>query len=252
MGERHFLVVGGTRGIGRALVRHLVDARGNCVSVLGRNPGAEIDAPNLTQYPVDVTDRNSLRSCVDRAVARYGKLACAVFMQRHRGAEDEFETDLDVALGATKDAIDYIVSKRWLCGGDGQSASIVLVSSIADRYVAPEQSAGYHVGKAGISQMARYYALALGPLGIRVNAVSPCVVAKDEAKEFYETNKWLVDRFRKFIPLGRMGTPQDIVNAIEFLAGEQASYITGQNIVIDGGLTLRSHESLLRDFSREE
>jgi len=135
---------------------------------------------------------------------------------------------------------------------DGQSNSIVLVSSIADRYVAPEQSLGYHLAKAGFSQLARYYALELGPLGIRVNSVSPCVVAKDEAREFYDKNEWLVDRYKKFIPLGRMGKPEDIVNAIMFLAGEQASYITGQNIVVDGGLTLRSHESLIRDLPREE
>lgn len=96
--------------------------------------------------------------------------------------------------------------------------------------------------------MARYYALVLGPMGIRVNSVSPWVVAKDEGKEFYDKNKWLVDSFSRLIPLGRMGKPQDIAIPIMFLASEQASYIIGQNIAIDGGLTLRSHESLIRDF----
>ena len=124
----------------------------------------------------------------------------------------------------------------------------MLVSSIADRYVAPEPSLGYHLGKAGLSQLARYYALVLGPMGIRVNSVSPWVVAKDEGKEFYDKNKWLVDSFSRLIPLGRMGKPQDIAIPIMFLASEQASYIIGQNIAIDGGLTLRSHESLIRDF----
>lgn len=127
-----------------------------------------------------------------------------------------------------------------------------MVSSIADRYVAPEQPLDYHLGKAGFTQLARYYALQLGPLAIRVNVVSPCVVAKDEASEFFDRNEWLVGRYQKFIPLGRMGRPQDIVNAIMFLASDQASYITGQNLVVDGGLTLRSHESLLRDMPREE
>jgi NAD(P)-dependent dehydrogenase (short-subunit alcohol dehydrogenase family) len=174
-----------------------------------------------------------------------------VFLQRHRAGKDEFDMELAVALRATKHAIDHLVQRRCF-SDDGRSNSIVLVGSIADLYVAPEQSLGYHIGKAGLSQLARYYALELGPMGIRVNTVSPCVVAKDEAREFYDKNEWLADRFRKFIPLGRMGKPQDIVNAIMFLASEQASYITGQNIVVDGGLTLRSHESLLRDFPREE
>ena len=74
-------------------------------------------------------------------------------------------------------------------------------------------------------------------------------VEKDSGKEFYEKSKTLVDWLDHFIPLGRMGKSQDIENAIMFLADEGASYITGQNIVIDGGLTLRSHESMIREFS---
>jgi NAD(P)-dependent dehydrogenase (short-subunit alcohol dehydrogenase family) len=249
MAERHFLVVGGTRGIGRSLVQHLVGGEGNCVSALGRNPSLDVQSPRLTHYAVDVSNREALLWSLDQAVERYGKLTCVAFIQRHRAGKDDFDMELTVALSATKNAIDHLVDRRYFFAG-GQSNSIVLVSSIADRYVAPEQSLGYHLGKAGLSQLARYYALALGPSGIRVNSVSPCVVAKDEARAFYDKNAWLVDRFRTLIPLGRMGKPQDIVNAIMFLAGEQASYITGQNIVVDGGLTLRSHESLIRDFPR--
>lgn len=230
------------------LVKHLVGGEGNCVSVLGRNPSLDVQSPKLAHYVVDVSNREALLSSLDQAVKRYGKLACVVFLQRHRAGKNEFDMEMTVALSATKTAIDHLVDQRCF-SADGPH-SIVLVSSIADRYVAPEQSLGYHLGKAGISHLARYYALALGPLGIRVNSVSPCVVAKDEAREFYDKNEWLVDRFRKYIPLGRMGKPQDIVNAIMFLAGEQASYITGQNIVVDGGLSLRSHESLIRDFSQ--
>ncbi len=250
MAEGHFLVVGGTYGIGRALVKHLLDRKDNCVSVIGRNPGMDVESPRLTQYAVDVSNSGALLSSLDQAVERFGKLSCVVFLQRHRAKGDEFEMELTVALLATKNAIEHLVGRSYF-SGDVQSNSIVLVSSIADRYVAPEQSLGYHLGKAGLSQLARYYALELAPMGIRVNSVSPCVVAKDEARDFFESNEWLVDRFSKFIPLARMGKPQDIVNAIMFFSSEQASYITGQNIVVDGGLTLRSHESLVRDFPRE-
>jgi len=250
MPEKHFLIIGGTRGIGRALVKHLAGNSGNRISVLGRNPAADADSPAQTQYAVDVKDQAALISCLDQAVARHGKIDCAVFMQRHRGGKEDFDTDLAVALTATRNAIDHLVDQQYF-SDNHPSNSIVLVSSIADRYIAPEQSLGYHVGKAGFSQLARYYALKLGAKGIRVNTVSPCVVAKDEAKNFYDANEWLVDRFRTAIPLGRIGTPLDIVNAIMFLAGDQSSYITGQNIVVDGGLTLRSHESLIREFPLE-
>lgn len=126
-----------------------------------------------------------------------------------------------------------------------------MVSSIADHYIAPEQDLGYHVSKAGLAQLARYYALQLGNQGIRVNVVSACVVIKAAAQEYYLQNSWITDRFERFIPLGRAGTSQDIIKVIMFLAGDQASYITGQNITVDGGLTLRSHESIIRDFPKE-
>jgi NAD(P)-dependent dehydrogenase (short-subunit alcohol dehydrogenase family) len=251
MTERHFLVVGGTRGIGRALVNRLVAEENNSVSVLGRSRGSDVSSSRLTYYAVDVSNREALLLSLDQAVTSYGKLACVIFLQRHRALNEEFDFELTVALSATKNAIDHLVKQRHF-SSDGQANSIVLVSSVADRYVATEQSLGYHVCKAGFTHLARYYALALGPVGLRVNSVAPCVVAKDEAKEFWDNTEWLVDRYTKLIPLGRMGTPQDIVNAILFLASDQASYITGQNLVVDGGLTLRSHESLIREFPQRE
>jgi NAD(P)-dependent dehydrogenase (short-subunit alcohol dehydrogenase family) len=247
MAETHFLVVGGTRGTGRALVEYLASRESLCVSAFGRSTNPNFQLPNLTQYTVDVSNREALLSCLDQAVACYGKFTCVIFLQRHRADKDEFDIELTVALSATKNAIDHLVDQRHF-SSDGQTNSIILVSSVADRYVAPEQSLGYHIAKAGVSQLARYYALTLGPLGIRVNSVSPCIVEKKEAKVFYQTNEWLVDRYKKFVPLGRMGKPQDIINAIMFLASEQASYITGQNIVVDGGLMLRTHEWLLRNM----
>lgn len=242
----HFLIVGGTRGIGRALVEHL-SATGHRVSVFGRRPNPAHDSPEVVHSAVDVMDQEALLSGIDEAVSRFGKIQCAVFLQRHRGDDGGIEADVAVALGATSVAMEHMVERSYFDAG--RSPSVVLVSSVADRYVGPEQPLGYHVAKAGLSQLARYYALKLGPSGVRVNAVSPCVVLKPEAAEFYGKHQALVRRYEQFIPLGRMGTPADIAGAIMFLAGESAAYITGQNIVVDGGLTLRSHESLIRDLS---
>jgi NAD(P)-dependent dehydrogenase (short-subunit alcohol dehydrogenase family) len=250
MADRHFLVVGGTRGTGQALVQHLLRTESNLVSVFGRTHDGSAH-PRLASYPVDVADAAALRSALDSAVAKQGKLDCVIFMQRNRAENDAFETDLSVALTATKNAVDYLVESTYF-SNNGATNSIVMVSSIADHYIAPEQDIGYHVSKAGLVQLARYYALQLGRLGIRVNSVSPCVVIKEAAQDFYSKNSWITDRFERFIPLGRAGKSEDIVNAIMFLASDQASYITGQNIVVDGGLTLRSHESIIRDFPRGE
>ena len=251
MTDKHYMVVGGTRGIGLALVQHLLGSdRGNRVSVFGRNHNTEAPPPRLGVHAVDVSDGAALRSALDRAVGMHGKVNSIVFMQRNRSATDAFETDLSVALTATRVAIDHLIENAYFVG-DEAGDSIVMVSSIAEHYIAPEQDLGYHVSKAGLVQLARYYALQLGHQGIRVNVVSPCVVIKAAAQEYYRQNSWITDRYERFIPLGRAGTSQDIVNVIMFLAGDQASYITGQNITVDGGLTLRSHESIIRDFPKE-
>lgn len=250
MSRQHFLVVGGTRGIGRVLVERLLTHSNACVSVFGRHHDSDEQESFLTRYTVDVTNRKAFLDCIDHAVTSYGKVSSAVFLQRYRGGQDELEQDVSVSIRATKTGIDHMVKHQYF-SVDKKSASIVLVSSIADTYIAPEQPLGYHVGKAGLIQLMRYYALALGPKNIRVNAVSPCVVLKNEAKEFYNSQPWLLERFREFIPIGRMGAPEDITGGITFLASDEAAYITGQNIVVDGGLTLRSHESLIRDLCGE-
>src|SRR5450830_994348 len=144
MADKHYIVVGGTRGTGRALVQHLLDTdSGHRVSVFGRNHAAEA-APREGLHAVDVSDAVALRSALDLAVTMHGKVDSVVFMQRNRSATDAFEADLSVAVTATRVAIDHLVEQAHFsesAAGNG----IVMVSSIADHYIAPEQDLGYHV-----------------------------------------------------------------------------------------------------------
>src|SRR5262249_51795840 len=107
----------------------------------------------------------------------------------------------------------------------------------------------YHVAKAGLEQMVRYFAVALGPKGIRVNTVAPGTIVKDESKAFYRDHPQLEQLYREIVPLGRMGTAADVAELIAFLLGEGASFLTSQTIVLDGGVSLRWHEALARDVS---
>lgn len=94
--------------------------------------------------------------------------------------------------------------------------------------------------------MVRYYAVTLGPRRIRVNSVSPGTVLKDESKDFYLKNEQLYNLYKGIIPLGRMGTAEEVANVVAFLCSSKASFITGQNIVVDGGLSLIWQETLAR------
>ena len=146
---------------------------------------------------------------------------------------------------ATRQIIEYLAGQFQ----PRQNNSIVLVSSAASTVIAAEQSAGYHVAKAGLNQLARYYAVVLGAKGIRVNVVAPGTVLKPENQAFYLQNKKLQRLFRKTIPLGRMGTAAEIAEVIAFLSGPRASFVTGQTLLVDGGVNLLSTETLARTLA---
>lgn len=246
MKKKHFLVIGGTRGIGRALVRTLAE-ESHVLSVIGRRRASEADRriPDVHYWLVDLSDRERLSVVLAEIIRQNGKLSNLVFFQRYRGEGDDWIGEIQTSLTATKNIIERLVDEF----DDTNENSIVIVSSIAGHFIAEEQPLSYHVAKAGLNQMVRYYAVALGPKGIRVNCVSPGTVLKDESRDFYLQNEQVYNLYRRIIPLGRMGTSEEIAHVIAFLCSPKASFMTGQNIVVDGGLSLQSHESLARKLT---
>jgi NAD(P)-dependent dehydrogenase (short-subunit alcohol dehydrogenase family) len=97
--------------------------------------------------------------------------------------------------------------------------------------------------------LVRYFAVMLASKGIRVNCVSPCTFVKQENQAFYSQNEKLRNLFKLVIPLGRMGNAVDSANVIAFLCSPQSSFVTGQKITVDGGVSLLSQESLARKIA---
>jgi NAD(P)-dependent dehydrogenase (short-subunit alcohol dehydrogenase family) len=240
----HSLIVGGTRGLGREVVR-LFSAEGHTVSVIGRRPPNEEDRTTAKAHfwTVDLTNEPELARVLDEIVTRNGKLDNLVLLQRFKGDGDAWAGEIATSLTATKYVIERLVDSFH----GGGNSSIVLVSSIISRFVAEGQPVGYHVAKTALAQMARFYAVALGPKGIRVNCVSPCTLVKDENRDFYYSKAGpLHELFKSTIPLGRMGTARDSANVIAFFCSPQASFLTGQEVLVDGGVSLLSQEALAR------
>ena len=235
----HTMVVGGTRGIGRAVVRHFL-AAGHQVSVLGRRACPERGA---SSHLVDLAEQPALQAALQAAVKQHGRLTNVVLLQRYRGEGDAWQGELDVSLTATKLIIERL-AESFVRRRRGTAGAIVICGSNASRLVAGEQPVGYHAAKAALRQMARYYACSLAPRGVRVNCVTPGIVLKDEAREFYRQNAKLHALYCRMTPLGRMGSPKDIADAVGFLCGPAAAFITGQEIIVDGGLSLLWQASL--------
>jgi NAD(P)-dependent dehydrogenase (short-subunit alcohol dehydrogenase family) len=194
---------------------------------------------------MDLLDEKLISGTCSEIIREQGPVNHLIFTQRYRGTDDEWAGEIETSLTATKNVIEQLSDKF----ADSNQRSIVIVSSIASRLIAGEQPVGYHVAKAGLHQMVRYYAVTLGHLGIRVNSVSPGTIIKDESKDFYLKNQRLQELYNGITPLGRMGTSDDVAGVISFLCSPQSSFVSGQDIVIDGGRSLVWQETLARDIA---
>lgn len=239
----HSVIIGGTRGIGREVVDQFV-RQGHKVSVIARQlPVQKTNRPARAEYwAADICDKTGLSTTLPRIVSKAGKINYLVFLQRYRGA-DSWDGEIETSLTGTKNVVE--LTQDYFAAGD---KAIVVVSSINAILIANYLPPGYHVAKAALCQIVRYWAVTLGPRGIRVNSVSPGTVLKEESKKFFLKNAPLRDLYRRITPLGRFGHAREVAQVIALLCSEQTSFVTGQDIVVDGGVSLQWQESLVREL----
>jgi NAD(P)-dependent dehydrogenase (short-subunit alcohol dehydrogenase family) len=238
----HSIVIGGTRGLGRVVGRRLAE-RG-AVSLIGRRPppAADLEVAGIRSWVADILEPDALARVLDEALAAAGAPSYVVFCQRYRGEQDPWRGELEATLTATKSALERL-APDFATNGD---RAVVMVSSVFSDFVGEGQQVGYHVAKAGLNQLMRYYAVALGRHGIRVNGVTPFTFLKEESRRFYLENTALLEAYREMVPLGRMATSEEIADVILFLCSSQAAFVNGQNLYVDGGLSLVWPETLVR------
>ena len=184
-------------------------------------------------------------TAIEQIVTKNGRLTNLVFFQRWRGKsqeDDGWDNELATSLTWTKNLIEAAAPEMATAGG-----SIVLVSSVVSRLIWKQTPVSYHVAKAGMNQMARYYAVTLGSRKIRVNSVSPGTILKEETQDTFLKNPKMMALYEKAVPLGRLPTAEELARLVRFLC-DDAACITGQNIVMDGGLSLVSQEGLAREL----
>lgn len=242
----HFLVVGGTKGLGLAFAKEMASKR-HVVSVVGRSKPVMKGSPgNLTWHKADIAKQATLRKTLTSIVKENGRLHYITFFQRYRGTGEKWKGELETSLTATRNVINEAIS---LFDENASDRAIVVFSSLASSFIVSEQPDSYHVAKAGLDQLVRYYAVNLGRKGVRVNAIRTGTIVKEESRRLYAEHNELEGLYKRIIPLQRMGTAEDMIGVLSFLCSSASSFVTGQCLVADGGMSLVGHESLARSIA---
>ncbi len=242
-------ITGGGSGIGKEVAARLV-AEGASVVINGRDAAKleaaarEIDpsGQKVAVSPGDIADPATGAALVDLAVSRFGGLDVLVNnagVFNPKPFLDLTEADYDWYLDTILKGKFFTAQAAAKAMKDKGGAIVQTGSMWAIQAIGATPSAAYSAANAGVHALVRNLAIELAPHGIRVNAVAPAVVETPVYNTFMteEQVKATLPTFDAFHPLGRNGQPRDVAEAILFLASEQASWITGTVLPVDGGVT---------------
>ena len=246
------LITGTSRGLGQYLARALARAGADLV-ITSRDPAtlkpfqAEIESMGRRALPLalDVRDRDSIQKMAEAAVAHYGKIdvlvnnaGCNVRKPALEITWDDWNLVLDTNLRGTF-FVSQAVARSMLSRKYGRIINIGSVTCVAGYAgLGP-----YGASRGGVKQLTMSLADDWGSHGITVNCLAPGWFKTAQNAVMYEDREW-VDYLCERIPLKRPGQPQDLDGAVVFLASDASAYVTGQTLLVDGGISTGAMRAL--------
>lgn len=191
------------------------------------------ETSDFTNIVLEEWDLENTTSCITKLKNKLENevIDGIVFSHRYREGQKNFSAQFTVEVKTPFDLINLYCSHNRF-----QEASIVFITSPAASSIVQEQDFAYHACKAALSQLVKFAAINLSNGKKRFNGVSPGgFFMKERSRIFYEQNKELLDSINNFVPLGRMGTVDEVASVVEFLCSCAASFINGEIITVDGG-----------------
>jgi 3-oxoacyl-[acyl-carrier protein] reductase len=237
-GKRHVTISGGSRGLGQAIVTGLLDA-GYRVSTFSRRRTEFVeqmaDNEDFFFSTADLAEAASVAAFLKSADARfgvpYGLINCAAVAPHGLLAttpEDSLHTMVSINVEGTIRLTRRVVRKMLMSNGGGVILNISSISSMRGF----KGLAAYAFTKGGIDAFTRALARELGQQKIRVNSIAPGYYDTEISRSLNDKQK---EQVLRRTPLGRLGVPEDVVGPVLFFLSDQASFITGQVLVVDGG-----------------
>ncbi len=243
------VITGSSKGIGKAIAERMAEAGASVViSSRKAEPCAEVAEQINQKYgegraisiPANISSKSDLQHLVEATNAKFGKidiLVCNAASNPYYGplagiADDQFRKILENNVIANHWLISFVAPQMI----ERKDGAIIIVSSIGGLRGSPVIGA-YNISKAADFQLARNLAVEYGPHNVRVNCIAPGLIKTDFAKALWEDAEMLKLRTAT-TPLRRIGEPDEIAGAAIFLASRAGSFVTGQSIVVDGGVTI--------------
>ncbi|MDZ8187906.1 MAG: SDR family oxidoreductase [Nostoc sp. ChiSLP02] len=244
--EKVAIVTGGSSGIGRATAVAFAQAGAKVVVAARRvQEGEETvrlakDAGSEAIFvQTDVTKAVDVQALVNKTLDTFGRLDCACnnagfgkSVPLTERSEEEWDAETDVNLKAVWLCMKYQIPAMLKTG----SGAIVNMASIGGAVIGTSSFSAYQAAKAGVIGLTRSAAMEYAQQGIRINAISPGLIATEILSNVPEN---MLQQMTDTIPLKRIGRAEEIANAVVWLCSDAASYITGHNLVIDGGFTVQ-------------
>lgn len=231
------VITGGAKGLGQAMAERF--AQEGAIVIAADMGDLAYSHPNVFGYKLNVTDTQACKAFAEEIIAKYGKIDILVNnagitkdTTTRKMTDEQWDAVINVNLKGVFNLTRYIGPHMQ----DQQGGSIINISSIVGVYGNYGQ-ANYAASKAGVIGLAKTWAREFAAKGgnVRVNAIAPGYVMTDILKTVPQD---LLDKFAAMTMIGRLGQPEEIANAALFLASDEASYITGHVLEVNGGMRL--------------